>query len=238
MGGGPAAIDDVPATPIEAAAAAPEIAVAPVAGVRHRLPGLLGLTGARFDPGRPGVRALAAVAVVVVVIAGVLAWRSRPHAEVVPAPAVPEVGAASPSTERLVVAVAGRVHHPGLVRLPAGARVADAVEGAGGALAGTDLGLLNLARKVTDGELIVVGAAPAPAGGAGGAAAAGADGKVSLNAATTEQLDALPGVGPVTAQRIVDYREKHGGFRAVSELQQVDGIGPSRYEQLKDLVTV
>ncbi|WP_262282567.1 helix-hairpin-helix domain-containing protein [Micromonospora sp. MA102] len=213
-----------------------------------RLPG----PGA-FDPGRRGVRALAAVAAVVVLVAGVWAWRSRPHAEPVrPVAAVdaPEASAPAPtgSAGQVVVALAGKVRRPGLVRLPAGARVGDAIEAAGGALPGVDVTLLNPARKVTDGELILVGVAappgqaapPGPAAGGGPAAGAAAQGSgpVNLNTATLAQLDALPGVGPVLAQRILDHRDQHGGFRSVSDLRQVDGIGDARYEQLKDLVTV
>ncbi|MDO3701996.1 ComEA family DNA-binding protein [Micromonospora sp. C28SCA-DRY-2] len=208
-----------------------------------------------FDPGRRGVRALALVAVLVVLGAGFWAWRSRPRAEPVAplataAPAGPlgssslDDPVASPAGE-LVVAVAGKVRRPGLVRVPAGARVADAVEAAGGALPGVDVALLNPARKVTDGELIVVGV-PAPPNVAGapgapagpGPAAAAPGGRVNLNTATLAQLDSLPGVGPVLAQRILDHREQHGGFRSVGDLRQVDGIGDARYEQLKDLVTV
>jgi competence protein ComEA len=117
--------------------------------------------------------------------------------------------------------------------------VADAIAAAGGVLPGTDAATVNLARKVTDGELIVVGV-PVPATAAGGdpAGPAAPGGKVNLNTATLAQLDSLPGVGEVLARRILDYRTSHGGFRSVSELRQVDGIGDSRYEQLKDLVTV
>lgn len=194
------------------------------------------------------------MAVVVVLVAAVWAWRSRPQAEPVrPAAAVgaPETSAPAPtaSAGQVVVALAGKVRRPGLVRLPAGARVADAIEAAGGALPGVDVALLNPARKVTDGELILVGvsappgqaAPPGPATAGGGPAAGGAapgGGPVNLNTATLAQLDALPGVGPVLAQRILDHREQHGGFRSVSDLRQVDGIGDARYEQLKDLVTV
>ncbi|MGW1060039.1 helix-hairpin-helix domain-containing protein [Micromonospora rubida] len=221
-----------------------------------RLPRLPG-PGA-FDPGRRGVRALAAVAVLVVLGAGLWAWQSRPQAE--PIGAAPSVAPASGGPEEaqpaaagptpggeLVVAVAGKVRRPGLVRLPAGARVADAVQAAGGALPGVDVALLNPARKVTDGELILVGVA-APAGqpgaaaaGAGqpaGADAAGPEGRVNLNTATLAQLDTLPGVGPVLAQRILTHRDQHGGFRSVGDLRQVEGIGDARYEQLKELVTV
>jgi competence protein ComEA len=233
-----------------------------------RLPVLGG--SSPFDPGRRGVKALAAVAVLVVLAAGFLAWRSRPQAELVTpdlrasvaaapgaltagpgpgGPATPPAGAggaeAAGGTE-VVVAVAGKVRRPGLVRLPPGSRVADAIEAAGGVLPGTDLATVNLARKVADGELILVGvpgaAAPAGAAAAGGPAGPAVPGaapgdKVNLNTATLAQLDALPGVGPVLAQRILDYRTSHGGFRSVNDLRQVDGIGDSRFEDLKDLVT-
>ncbi|MEV4767415.1 ComEA family DNA-binding protein [Micromonospora chokoriensis] len=198
-----------------------------------------------FDPGRRGVRALAVVAVVVVLGAAGWAWRSRPQSEAV-APLVGDTPSAAstgdpsgPGSAELVVAVAGKVRKPGLVRLPAGSRLADAVQAAGGPLPGVDLALLNPARKVTDGELIVVGVTPAPApvGPAGGEAATAA-GPLNLNTATLAQLDALPGVGPVLAQRILSHRDQHGGFKAVGDLRQVDGIGDARYEQLKDLVTV
>ncbi|MEU1847345.1 helix-hairpin-helix domain-containing protein [Micromonospora sediminicola] len=228
----------------------------PTRGPTSRLPG----PGA-FDPGRRGVRALAAVAALVVLVAAVWAWRSRPTAEPVgpvapagvgpageatrePAGATTEAAAPAGSSGQVVVAVAGRVRRPGLVRLPAGARLADAVEAAGGALPGVDVALLNPARRVTDGELILVGVTaapgqPAPGPAAGGGPPAGpAAGPVNLNTATLAQLDALPGVGPVLAQRILDHREQHGGFRSVSDLRQVEGIGDARYEQLKDLVTV
>ncbi|MFF0471733.1 helix-hairpin-helix domain-containing protein [Micromonospora zamorensis] len=208
-----------------------------------RLPG----PGA-FDPGRRGVRALAVVAVVVVLGAAGWAWRSRPQSEPV-APLVSVTASAAPADDpsaagsgELVVAVAGKVRKPGLVRLPAGSRLADAVQAAGGALPGVDVALLNPARKVTDGELIVVGVTPPPvpggAAGPSGGAAGPAVGPLNLNTATLAQLDALPGVGPVLAQRILTHRDQHGGFKAVGDLRQVDGIGDARYEQLKDLVTV
>jgi competence protein ComEA len=136
--------------------------------------------------------------------------------------------------------VAGRVRHPGLVRLPAGSRVQDAVRAAGGATSGADLDAINLARKLTDGEQVLVPGpgdpAPQPVPGAitsPGAPAAPLD----LNTATVEQLDTLPGVGEVTAGRIVAYRTAHP-FTAVDELLEVPGIGQRRFDQLKDLVTV
>ena len=149
-------------------------------------------------------------------------------------PAPPPSSAAA----EVVVAVSGKVRRPGLVRLPAGARVADAVEAAGGAQPGADLTSLNLARRVVDGELIPVGIAPPPATVATPGQGPGAPaGKVNLNTATLQELDSLPGVGPVLAQRILDHRESSGGFRSVGDLRNVDGIGASRYEDLKDLVT-
>jgi competence protein ComEA len=188
------------------------------------------------------VLAIALVAVVAAVAAGVFAWRARPAVQ--PVAAVPEPVAASPSESAplVVVAVAGKVRRPGLVRLPSGARVADAIAAAGGVLPGADPGLVNLARKVADGEQIVVGVAAAPvAGSAAGVApgTAGAPGElINLNTATAGQLDALPGVGPVLAQRIVDHRTAHGSFRSVDELREVDGIGETRFQRLKKLVTV
>jgi competence protein ComEA len=185
---------------------------------------------AAFDPGRRGVRALALVAAVVLAVAGFLAWRARPQPVTVPPPAVSPVSVTASGT--LVVAVAGRVRRPGLVRLAPGARVADAIEAAGGALPGTDLAYVNLARKLVDGELVLVGVTP-PAG-----VAPASGGLLNLNTATPAELEALPGVGPVLAQRIIEYRTKRGGFRAVNDLRQVDGIGESRYAELSKLVTV
>lgn len=204
-----------------------------------------------FDPGRRGVRSLAVVAVLVVLGAGFWAWRSRPRVEPVPTPSVPaeaplaEASGHPPSSAatELVVAVAGKVRRPGLVRLPAGARVADAIEAAGGVQPGVDVALLNPARKLTDGELIAVGITPppvvaAPGVSGGGAPGAAPGGKVNLNTATVAQLDTLPGVGPVLAERIIAHRDRQGGFRSVGDLRQIEGIGDARYEQLKDLVTV
>ncbi|MFD1366708.1 helix-hairpin-helix domain-containing protein [Actinoplanes sichuanensis] len=196
-----------------------------------------------FDPGRPGVRAMAAVAVVVVLVAGFLAWKSRPQVDEVVSDGAATVSGVTPAASvapvgELVVAVGGKVRKPGLVRLAAGSRVADALEAAGGAQPGVDVAPLNLARKVVDGELIMVGVSPPPGAATGGAAPGAAGGLINLNTATLGQLDTLPGVGPVLAQRILDARDAQGGFRAVTDLRKVDGIGESRYEQLKDLVTV
>lgn len=157
-----------------------------------------------------------------------------------PAPAqVPEALAA----DRIVVDVNGKVRRPGVQHLKAGARVADALHAAGGVLAGTDITGLNRARVLVDGEQVVVGfpTAPQPPGpggvpGPGGEGAAQAGGPLSLNTATAEQLETLPGVGPVLAQHIVDYRVERGGYASVDELREVTGIGDRRFADLQPLV--
>ncbi|MGV9919215.1 helix-hairpin-helix domain-containing protein [Streptomyces cellulosae] len=138
----------------------------------------------------------------------------------------------------IVVDVSGKVRDPGVHRLPAGSRVEDALKAAGGVRPGTKTGGLNRARFLVDGEQLVVGG-PAPAAAAapaGTGAAAGPTAPVSLNTATVDQLDTLPGVGPVLAQHIVDYRTRNGGFRSVDELREVNGIGDRRFADLRDLV--
>ena len=194
-------------------------------------------------------RALTYAALVLAVVA--LAGRL-----LVPAPSQPtdvdssaELEAAPPPPRKVVVHVVGAVERPGLYRLDDGSRVDDAIREAGGATARASLAGVNLASPVADGQQIVVptrapAAARAAAGGAvaaGGASAAGAGTaapaeRVHLNSATLEQLDELPGVGPVTAQNIVDYRTENGAFGSVEELDAVPGIGPARLEQLKELV--
>jgi competence protein ComEA len=139
----------------------------------------------------------------------------------------------------VVVDIVGAVRRPGLYRLTQGARIADAVSRAGGATPKADLALINLAAPLADGEQVVVprrgaGALAAPAGA--GFAGAPSGGPVHLSTATLEQLDSLPGIGPVTAQKILDYRQQHGAFTSVDELDAVPGIGPARLDQLKDLV--
>ncbi|MFD1656924.1 helix-hairpin-helix domain-containing protein [Streptomyces caeni] len=167
------------------------------------------------------------------------------------APAGPQPGdgpgtgpGAGPGTgAAVVVDVSGKVRRPGLLRLPAGSRVADALRAAGGVRPGTDTDALNRARLLVDGEQIVVGG-PAPVTGGNpvgpvtGGSVAGAvpATPVSLSAATVDQLDALPGVGPVLARHIVDYRARHGGFRSVDELRDVNGIGERRFADLRNLV--
>lgn len=220
------------------------------------------LTAVRADPGRAGGIALAAIALLAVLITVFTLVRSGP-APVVSAnlPPVREPartsnsGSTPPSSpqQAVVVSVVGLVNQPGLVTVAPQARVADAVQAAGGPLTGADTLGLNLARRVADGEQIVVGiatpagrrpvlgssagavpSAPAPDGGDAAAPA----GPVDLNSATLEQLDALPGVGPVTAAAIVAWRQANERFTSIEQLGEVDGIGPARLEKLRALVRV
>lgn len=252
--------------PGNGAAAGPSRAARRWAGlaVRERLPLWVQLR-CGLEP-----RALAALAVVLVAAAVFAAqhfWVGRP--ETVRAPELVEQGAAAPATDsepepspgppvpsaavpsgRIIIDVSGKVRRPGVLQLPAGSRVADALHAAGGVKPGTDLTALNRARVLVDGEQVVVGlpvppgasGVAGPAGGSiGGTGAAGGPaaqpaGPVSLNAATAEQLDTLPGVGPVLAQHIIDYRTQHGGFRSVDELREVNGIGDRRFADLQNLV--
>jgi competence protein ComEA len=186
-----------------------------------------------FD--RRRVLAVGVLALLVLVVAGKMLLRPAPPA--VPPPV--RVAASSPrsaSSARLFVNVVGAVRRPGLYRLRDGSRVADAVTRAGGPTPKAQIELVNLAARIADGEQIVVprrGLASSSASASGGAMAAG---PVHLNSATLEQLDALPGVGPVTAQKILDYRQQHGAFGSVDELDAIAGIGPARLEQLRGLV--
>lgn len=244
-----------------------------------------GLSGARVNPGRRGLLAMAVVTVLTVLVAGGWVLAARPHPMLASAspegsPAVsaepslapggslksPRAGASGSSgaaSTPLVVDVAGKVRHPGVYRLPPGARVDDAVRAAGGFLRGVDPVTVNLARKLADGEQLLIGVAgagPAPGTGPAGTGSAGpgtagsgsagsgsagpgpgpgtATGLLDLNSATLAQLDALPGVGPVLAQHILDWRTQHGRFDSVDQLNGVSGIGDSKFADLQQLVTV
>ncbi|MDJ0464540.1 ComEA family DNA-binding protein [Streptomyces sp. H27-C3] len=214
-------------------------------------------------------RSLAAL-VVVLVVAAIFAaqhfWAGRPDqvrppervgegqsaVEPGPAPGLPptaptgasgSTGSSGPPGTRVVVDVSGKVRQPGVRRLPAGSRVADALRAAGGAKDGANTTGLNRARLLIDGEQVVVGAsappsAPAAPGTVGAPVADGATGAgpITLSTATVEQLETLPGVGPVLAQHIVDYRTQHGGFRSIGELREVNGIGDRRFADIQPLV--
>ncbi|MFG2297063.1 helix-hairpin-helix domain-containing protein [Streptomyces sp. NPDC048603] len=168
-------------------------------------------------------------------------WSARPEPVTATVTAPVPVAAQTPATSastgpRVVVDVGGKVRAPGVLRLPAGSRVADALAAAGGVRPGTDTTGLNRARILVDGEQVLVGA-PAPPGASaaapGGLAPAA---PLSLGTATVEQLDGLPGVGPVLARHIVDFRTVRGGFRSVEDLRQVNGIGERRFADLRALV--
>lgn len=232
------------------------------AALQERMPVWL---QARCGVERRGVVALAVVLVGASVFAVQHFWAGRtesvsapqvvraeaPYAKADPphdkkeADAKPGAGAGVSATPggQIVVDVSGKVRKPGIQRLPAGSRVADALRAAGGVRPGVSTEGLNRARFLVDGEQVVVGApggaAPPPgssAGSAPGSAGPGPAAPVSLNTATADQLDALPGVGPVLAQHIIDYRTQHGGFRSVDELREVNGIGDRRFGDLRNLV--
>ncbi|MEW5810104.1 MAG: ComEA family DNA-binding protein [Actinomycetota bacterium] len=227
------------------------------------------LSRVRADPGRAGIVALGVVGLVAVLVTVVSLMRDQPPAVVsakLPPVEMAASGAPAPATSSpavpgpVVISVVGLVQRPGLVTLEPGARIADALEAAGGAVDGADVVGLNMARKVADGEQIVVGiaappgqpaemgssvvsgAAPSAAGPSAGAPAGAPDattsGVVDLNSATAEQLDALPGIGPVTAAAIIAWRDAHGRFGSVDQLGDVDGIGPARLDKLRPLVAV
>ncbi len=230
--------------------------------VQDRLPGPL---QGRVRIGAPH---LAALALLVAGVMAALAWtsvRSSDPGDLVPArsltapaveastgtPVAVPVGdmplaasaapTAAPSAPEVVVDVAGKVRDPGIVQLPAGSRVVDAVEAAGGARRGVDLSGLNLARVLVDGEQVVVGI-PAPTGVAASAASAPGTGPpgalVNINTATQTELETLPGIGPVTAQAILQWRTDNGAFSAVDELMEVSGIGEATLADLAPFVTV
>lgn len=206
----------------------------------------VGLAGGYFWMGRPEpVRAPELVRAAPATVAP--EGRAGPEPEAPQKVGVPSTPAAPPvpSGARVVVDVGGKVRRPGVLTLPAGSRVEDALRAAGGVRSGADLTGVNRARVLTDGEQVLVdvpgaqadGPGPGSGGNAGGTGGGGAPGApVSLNSATVEQLDTLPGVGPVLAQHIVDHRTEHGGFRSVSELREVSGIGERRFADLEPLV--
>jgi competence protein ComEA len=144
----------------------------------------------------------------------------------------------APASPLVVVHIVGAVRRPGLYRMPEGSRIADAVRRAGGATRKADVALVNLAAPLADGTQILVPARAPPRAASGGAEPepSAPAGPLHLNTATLEELDALPGVGPVTAQKILDFRQQHGAFASVDELDAIPGIGPKRLEQLREMV--
>lgn len=224
------------------------------------------IAAVRADPGRAGVIALAAVGVIAVLVTVFTVVRDKPPPVVsAKLPPVQMVSSASPKPDAdapgpddpVVVSVVGLVHKPGLVTLKPGARIADALTAAGGAIDGADLLGLNMARRVVDGEQIIVGIAgppgeptamgssisPEPGGAPAGTPSTPGNapppaGLVDLNTATVVELETLPGIGPVTAEAIIAWRDANGQFTSIDQLGDVDGIGPARLEKLRDRVRV
>ncbi|MEV0948451.1 helix-hairpin-helix domain-containing protein [Rhodococcus sp. NPDC049939] len=223
--------------------------------------------GVRLDPGRSGAIALIVVGIVVVAVAVVSVRSGRAETHVVPSlpvvqsqqsvpdPGVPEMvpppPVPPPPVEEIVVSVVGLVSSSGLVRLPAGSRVADALSAAGGVRDGGDTLGLNLAQRLSDGDQVLVGTPngdvlPSSVGGAAtrsgpgaqNSAASAVTGRINLNTATETELDALSGVGPVTAAAIVAWRSANGRFTDIDQLGEVDGIGPVRLEKLREQITL
>jgi competence protein ComEA len=241
--------DDLHREPEEQPVVAEPVDGLPAGVGRHRTPG----SAVRLAPGRRAAWSLWVAGLLAALVVAGGTWLDRPQvqpAPVEPVPAgppaeaepaaTPSMGVAAESAATVVVSVVGLVARPGLVTLPQGARVADAVAAAGGLLPDADPASVNLAAVVSDGQQVAVGvpgagvaggAAPSVAGAAGG-------GRVDLNAATAADLDALPGIGPVLAQRIVEHRERNGPFRSVEQLDDVPGIGPATYAELAELVAV
>lgn len=216
---------------------------------------IAGWVGARRASLTPSVTAVGAVAAVVVL--GAIAWMSLRQETGPPVElTLPRAGSGGDDTAAegagadrdapppaIVVHVAGAVARPGVYRLPAGARLAEAIDAAGGPLADADPDAVNLAAKLSDGERIYLprrgeSVPPLPATGSGDDGAGGRPPLLDLNTATADQLEDLPGVGPSTASAILDYRKEHGRFRSVDELLEVRGIGPSKFAALRSKVTV
>ena len=186
------------------------------------------------------------IVVAAIIVLGLLFVGSRllNRSHAVAAPPIPtaastHAAAKTGGAERMYVDVVGAVRRPGLYRLPRGSRIADAVARAGGATRNAQLELVNVAAPIADGEQVVVPVRGAAAVSSAGGSAAGepaAGGPVDLNSASAEQLDGLPGIGPATAAKILAYREQHGAFHSLAELDAVPGIGAGRIAELKGLV--
>ncbi|MBA8825408.1 competence protein ComEA [Saccharopolyspora lacisalsi] len=203
----------------------------------------------RVDPGGKGLLVIVFAGLVGAVVIVVTVWTNRPS--ITPAPPLPTLpssstapASSSAAPRELVISVVGEVHRPGLVTVEPGSRVADALRAAGGALPDTEVTALNLARELTDGEQLYVGV-PVPANARGsdrspqGRRGAGTGtAKLDLNRASREDIEELPGVGPVTAKRILRWRREHERFTEVGQLREISGIGEVRFSRLREMVRV
>lgn len=206
-----------------------------IIGNRPQVPQDSAPTQILYEPPATAIRPLAKIAAGSIAAIACLVWMNRPQSVATPEVQVtglPVESSSAPAQSfgEIVVDVEGTVSAPGLKTLPSGSRVADAIAAAGGLSEATPPGTLNLAQRVTDGQLIVIGAAAA--------SAPATDSRVNLNSATIAELDSLPGVGPVMAGRIIAWRDAHQHFSAIEELQEVPGIGPKVFANLKDLIRI
>ena len=208
---------------------------------RFRLPATLKGVEFSFSAGHKRALLFVALAAVAIASALFLSAQARPDARVISTEPTPSNSVSAPLST-LVVDVQGEVVNPGIYQLPLGARVADAIKSAGGVRKGQSTSSVNLARFLEDGEQVFV-AGTNPETGTGAAvggdfpANASMGGKLNINRASTSELDGLPGVGPVLAKRIVEYRAANGSFTSIDELQKVAGIGPSKFSELRKFVT-
>lgn len=212
------------------------------------------MPAASTDQSRRNAVAVGCAVLIAAVVTGWWVLAGRPHADAVRtdlrarpsaannSSAVPVSSGRATPTAGIVVDVAGKVRRPGLYRLPVGSRIDDALRAAGGMMPGVNEATVNRAARISDGQQIVVGApgAPAPVGssGRGGSSGDGPDGPVNINSASAAELQQLPGVGPVLAQHIIDWRTEHGSFASVDQLQSVSGIGPAKFAAMRALVAV
>lgn len=182
-----------------------------------------------LSPPENSVRPLRRLALIILCVVAIFWWLTKPvELTKVEALNPGATTSATTSLSQVVVHVAGEVNQPGIVKLPAGSRVVDAIELAGGLKAGVLDSGLHLAALVEDGQLITVGLS----------STSSSDSRINLNSATAAQLESLPGVGPVMAKRILDWREAHNRFSKIAELQEIQGIGPKLFEQLKVAVRI
>lgn len=205
-----------------------------------------------FDADRNTKQSLLKVGLAAAIVSCGFVWLNRPHEAEIPI-TMPSTTAGfnsiAPVTKQIVIDIEGKVRNPGLYHLPSDARVADAIKAAGGLLPSAARGSTNLAARLSDGQLIFISAQVVGKGGSGlpsdsglgssaGHGSAGAPTQISLNSATEAQFEALPGVGPVMANRIVAYRTEHGSFSSLEQLQEVPGIGPKVFANLQSYLTL